>query len=308
MSVQGYFVLLPFIEIHGYYDTEGFNYIGIIIDNTIKKNNTHPRYNLTGKNNIPGFDDLIFEKRNKEYGAYLLRKNHNINIILGVVISTFLGCCVVLIPFWIRKPGDIIYAGSGRFVQVRMESLEPPPEEFYVPSAPPPPEEPAKVKEIVKYVPPEIVDTVITIDKLPAITDEIIAQPERTIAETVGPGGFGTDILGGEGGYGTDEPFFLVEVMPTFRGGDINEFRKYIQKRTNYPQEAVEKKIQGRVFLTFIVEPDGSVSNVTIVKGVDPLIDNEALKAVRSSPDWSPGLQRGQPVRVRYSMWLSFII
>jgi protein TonB len=106
----------------------------------------------------------------------------------------------------------------------------------------------------------------------------------------------------------TDEPFFLVEVMPSFRGGDINRFREWVQKRTNYPQEALNKKIQGRIFLTFIIEPDGSVSNVNIVKGVDPLIDNEAVKAIEGSPKWSPGLQRGQPVRVRYSLWLSFVI
>ena len=79
-------------------------------------------------------------------------------------------------------------------------------------------------------------------------------------------------------------------------------------KRTNYPQAAVDSRIQGKVYLTFIIETDGSVSNVTIVKGVDPLIDVEAVRTIQSSPKWSPGLQRGQPVRVRYSMSLSFLL
>ena len=96
--------------------------------------------------------------------------------------------------------------------------------------------------------------------------------------------------------------------MPSFRGGDLNKFRDWVQKRTNYPHEAIEEQIEGKVFLTFIIETDGSVSNVTIVKGVDPLIDNEAVKAIQESPKWSPGLQRGQPVRVRYSMALNFEI
>jgi len=260
------------------------------------------------KNNIPDFDDLIFESRNKEYGAYQLRKKHKSNVIMGIIISTFIGCCVVLIPFWSSKPSEKLFAGSGRFVQIRMDALEPPPQEFYVPAAPPPPEESPKVQEIIKYVPPEVVDTILTTEELLISTDEVIARSGEPVADYVGSSGFGTDIIEGEGGYGTDEPFFLVEVMPTFRGGDINKFRDYIQKRTNYPPEALDKKIQGRVFLTFIIEPDGSVTNVTVVKGVDPLIDNEALRAIQSSPDWSPGLQRGQPVRVRYSMWLSFII
>jgi protein TonB len=96
--------------------------------------------------------------------------------------------------------------------------------------------------------------------------------------------------------------------MPTFRGGDINNFREWVQKRTNYPQAAIENKIRGTVFLTFIVEKDGSVSNVTILKSVHSLIDNEAVKAIAESPRWSPGLQRGQPVRVRYQISLNFIL
>jgi len=259
------------------------------------------------KSNIPDFDDLIFKTRNKEYGAYQLRKKYKSVVITGIIISSLIGCSAVIIPFIIRPPSDHVIAGGGKFVQVQMDILEPPPEEFYVPAAPPPQESP-KIQEIVKYVPPEVVDTVISIDIALAATDEILAHSEEPIAEVKGSTGYGSDILEGEGGYGSDEPFFLVEVMPTFKGGDLNKFRDYIQKRTNYPQEALEKKIQGRVFLTFIVETDGSVSNVTVVKGVDPLIDNEALKAIMGSPDWSPGLQRGQPVRVRYSMWLSFII
>jgi protein TonB len=94
--------------------------------------------------------------------------------------------------------------------------------------------------------------------------------------------------------------------MPSFKGGDINRFREWVQRRTTYPQIAIDRKIKGRVFLTFIVETDGSVTNVTIVKGVDPIIDDEAVKAIQASPKWSPGLQRGQPVRVRYSMSLLF--
>jgi protein TonB len=88
----------------------------------------------------------------------------------------------------------------------------------------------------------------------------------------------------------------------------MNKFREWVQKRTTYPQAAIDNRIQGRVMLTFIVEPDGSVSNVTVMKGVDPIIDIEAVKSIEASPKWSPGLQRGKPVRVRYSMWLNFAI
>ena len=73
--------------------------------------------------------------------------------------------------------------------------------------------------------------------------------------------------------------------MPSFKGGDINKFREWVKKRTNYPQAAIDNRIQGKVYLTFIVETDGTVSNVTVVKGVDPIIDDEAVKLFRHLPN-----------------------
>jgi protein TonB len=95
--------------------------------------------------------------------------------------------------------------------------------------------------------------------------------------------------------------------MPTFKGGDLSKFRDWVWKRTNYPQAAIDKKIRGTVFLTFIVEKDGSVTNVTVIKGVDPIVDYEAVKTISESPKWSPGLQRGQPVRVRFQIPMNFM-
>ena len=170
---------------------------------------------------------------------------------------------------------------------------------------PPPPTEAARLQEIVKYVPPVVVDTILPLETSQQTTDEVLAQQST---ENVEAGGIGTgnDLLSGQDGIETDEAFFIVEVMPSFKGGDINKFREWVMRRTNYPQAAVENRIQGKVYLTFIVETDGAVTNVTVVRGVNPLIDMEAVRTIQSSPKWSPGLQRGQPVRVRYSMSLSF--
>ncbi len=187
-----------------------------------------------------------------------------------------------------------------------MENLEPPLEEIFIPPAPPPPQA-VRIEEIVKYVPPVIVDTLITAEKQMATTDNILAQPSEEQFEITGNGNGENILAEGEGGE-TDEPFIMVEIMPLFKGGDINKFRDWVKKRTTYPQLAIEKKIQGRVMLTFIVEADGSVSNVTVLKGVDSLIDDEAVKSIAASPKWSPGLQRGKPVRVRFQIWLSFTI
>jgi protein TonB len=253
---------------------------------------------------IPDFDDLLFESRNKDYGAYQLRKRYNSVIIAGIIVASLLVSTSVILPFVLTPHSDHVLSGGISYVQVQMNNLEPP-VEMVVPPAPPPPEA-AKIQEIVKYVPPVVVDTVLPLETTHATTDEFLAQTSIDKIESTGTGS-GEDLLSGQDGIATDEPFFQVEVMPSFKGGDINKFREWVQKRTNYPQIAIDNKIQGRVFLTFIIEPDGALSNVTIVKGVDPIIDNEAVKAIQSSPKWSPGLQRGQPVRVRYSMWLSFV-
>lgn len=103
-----------------------------------------------------------------------------------------------------------------------------------------------------------------------------------------------------------EEIFVVVEDMPTFRGGDVNKFREWVQQRIKYPQIAAENGIQGKVFIMFVVEPDGSVSNVTIMRGVDPALDQEAQRVVQTSPKWSPGKQRGAPVRVRFSITVNF--
>lgn len=108
----------------------------------------------------------------------------------------------------------------------------------------------------------------------------------------------------------SDEPlFFIVEEMPCFGGGEGPDgFREYIAENLKYPEEAAKNKISGRVFIQFVVEADGSVSNVKIVRGVDPLLDAEAIRVVESSPNWEPGKQRGQNVRVSFTFPLNFVL
>lgn len=253
--------------------------------------------------NILNFDEVLFEKRNKEYGAYQLRKRYNSVVIFSIILSTLLFSAGVILPFVMRPSDEKIYSGGLGYVPVQMENFEPPEEIIIPPSAPPPP--PVRAHEVIKYIPPEIVDSIVPVNSL-LPTAEDLQVPEAENIDIAGSG-VGDDLMGIDGGEAGDEPFFFVETMPSFRGGDINKFRDWVQKRTNYPQTAIEKKIKGKVFLTFVVETDGTVSNVTVVQGVDPLIDVEAIKAIQSSPKWSPGLQRGQPVRVRYSIMLNFV-
>lgn len=101
-------------------------------------------------------------------------------------------------------------------------------------------------------------------------------------------------------------PFQLVEEKPKFNGGDANEFSKWVNQRLVYPEIAKENGVQGRVMLQFQVNPDGTVSNVKVLRGVDPSLDKEAVRVVSSSPKWTPGKQRDRAVKVTYTFPVIF--
>jgi len=101
-------------------------------------------------------------------------------------------------------------------------------------------------------------------------------------------------------------PFQLVEEKPTFQGGDANEFSKWVNAHLSYPEIAKENGVQGRVTLQFTVNPDGSVSNVKVLRGVDSSLDKEAVRVVSSSPKWKPGKQRDRAVKVTYTFPVIF--
>lgn len=101
-------------------------------------------------------------------------------------------------------------------------------------------------------------------------------------------------------------PLAIVEEKPSFQGGDENTFTKWVFERIVYPEVAKENGVQGRVVLSFIVDTDGSVKNVQVLRGVDPSIDKEAVRVVSSSPKWKPGRQRDKAVKVKYNFPLNF--
>ena len=102
-----------------------------------------------------------------------------------------------------------------------------------------------------------------------------------------------------------DMVFDVVEVMPQFPGGQI-AMLKYFMENIKYPEQAMKKGIQGRVAVSFIVEKDGSISDVKPILSVHPLLNKEAVRVVKSMPKWTPGKQNGKPVRVRFNVPVMF--
>ena len=158
---------------------------------------------------------------------------------------------------------------------------------------PPPPPEPPKVTDILDIVADDVhVDTNIDINIEADQTTEII------------PVEFAATVVEEE-----DEEvlFAIVEDKPTFMGKDAETaFREWVYSKVAYPPVAQENGISGRVFLEFAISKTGDVEEVKLLRGVDPLLDNEAIRVIRMSPKWTPGYQRGKPVKVKYQFQLVF--
>ncbi|WP_300723199.1 energy transducer TonB [uncultured Alistipes sp.] len=103
-----------------------------------------------------------------------------------------------------------------------------------------------------------------------------------------------------------DQPFLVAETMPSFQGGDLNTFRNWVQQNVRFPQIALENGIQGRVVVTFVIEKDGRLTNIEVLQTPDRSLSDEAVRVLSKSPKWSPGKQRNQPVRVKYTLPVDF--
>ncbi len=105
-----------------------------------------------------------------------------------------------------------------------------------------------------------------------------------------------------------EPPFLVAETMPSFQGGDLNAFRNWVQSKVRYPAIAQENGISGRVVLTFVIEKDGRLTNIQVLQTPDRSLSEEAVRVLQQSPKWSPGKQRNQPVRVKYTLPVDFRI
>ena len=162
---------------------------------------------------------------------------------------------------------------------------------------PPPPPPPPRVVEVLNIVSDDI-----------EIEDELEIQDTEADEETE------IDVSPIVVNYAQDEKeeeeeqvFYIVEEMPEFPGGEL-ALRKFLANAIKYPVIAQENGIEGKVYVSFVVGKDGQVTNARVVRSVDQSLDKEALRVVNSLPSWKPGLQRGQPVRVAFSVPIHFVL
>jgi protein TonB len=252
--------------------------------------------------NAPVFDDIVFEVRNKEYGAYKLRKKYNRTVLIALLIGVFIIGTAVITPYLNAKAAENRGKRAERQVEIKMENLDQPAEQVAPPPPPPPP--PADVVQQQKYVPPEVVDSIkpedvkqlMTADQAQTeVTNKEVVEVQQQVKEEV------------QEAEPEQQPFVVVEEMPMFPGGDP-ALLKYIADHIQYPEIAKENNIQGKVIVRFCVTPKGGVSQVSILKGVDPELDKEAIRVVNTLPPFKPGKQGGKPVPVWYMVPIAYTL
>ena len=258
--------------------------------------------------------DIIFEGKNKAYGAYEMRQSSSNRHIIafGCVVSL-----VVLIASIPKIMDTVTPAVSPHLINdtgIEIHMTPPPetPKEEVIiePRLSPPP---APLARSIQFTPPVITREEIAPEQGMRTQEEL--QEFNGIVSTVTvetgvtEGGIdAADVLGDLGaGGGSDGGGVVdfVEQMPQYPGG-TSELMHYLSSNLKYPIQAIEANIEGRVFLKFVVGKDGHISGVTILKGIDPGCDKEAMRVVEKMPKWIPGMQNGNPVAVYFTLPVVF--
>lgn len=262
--------------------------------------------------------DLVFEGRNQAYGAYKLRKGTAKRNVWALIIVG-LAAALLYLGLQLQKMAEankkVENTQAVELAKLNTEKKE------------------AKVekKEIIKQEPEKVVEQVKSSVKFTAPIirkdsevkeedeiklDEVQKSDKAVGAFTVeGNDEVGGAVLKAKENIAAPEPpkhvveetkiFTVVEQMPMYPGGDA-ALMGYLRDNIKYPTVAAENGVQGRVVVGFVVERDGSITDVNILRGVDPSLDREAMRVVKSMPRWNPGKQNGSAVRVKYQVPVSF--
>lgn len=248
----------------------------------------------------PGFDEIVFEIRNKEYGAYQLRKKYNRNLLLALIIGSLLMSTAVVTPFITATadgPGHEYIPINGDVTFDRYNTPVDP-----VAPPPPPPMVPDNMQQQVVYTAPVIVDSIKPGEEMRLLTFE---EAGKVIKDLRAVEVIKADTLIIPELTEEPEPRVSVSEMPMFPGGNA-ALLQYIAENVAYPEIARQNNVQGKVVVKFCVTASGVIDRVSILKGVDQALDNEAIRVVETFPEFIPGKQDGKPVPVWYIVPINF--
>ncbi|REJ80976.1 MAG: energy transducer TonB [Bacteroidetes bacterium] len=248
--------------------------------------------------------ELVFESRNKAYGGYILRKKYTDRLMFALIASIIGLLLLIAIPKLVSVLSKVEFAKKESVTEA-ITLAEPPPIDK---SAPPPPPviPPPPVQQTIKFTPPKVVKDEEAQEPPP--TQEEVKEVQVSTVTQEGSKDI-IDLPPENPVVGEDEGkiFTVVEEMPTFPGGEDKLF-EYLSKNIKYPPVARENGIQGRVYVTFVVDKDGKVKDAKVLRGIGGGCDEEAIRVVKAMPQWKPGKQNGRNVQVQYNLPVSFTL
>ena len=265
-----------------------------------------------------GWVDLVFEGKNHAYGAYQLRKNTGVRN-LKALITMFIGFAIIAAIVIAKVSFDKYMASRNVAVVTDVELTQLAEKKEIKQEKKDDQEDMSKVevervKSSVAFTVPEIKkDNEVKEDQETKSQDELSETNTAIGAFTVEGNDETAEVKHVEEKIAEPDPpkeeetkvFDVVEQMPSFPGGPA-ALMQYLSSNIKYPVVAEENGVQGRVVCTFVVEKDGSITDVRVVKSVDPSLDKEAMRVVKSMPKWIPGKQNGSAVRVKYTVPVTF--
>ena len=255
--------------------------------------------------------DVVFSGRNKAYGAYELRRDNGRNTRTALIIGVIAFVLILSANTIVNALMGFIPKAKEK-VKITNVVLQPPPPDIKKPPPPPPPEPPKPQVNQVKFPPPVVKPDVEVKEKPPTIEELKVADPgtknlkgDKDAAPTI------DEPVGTADTKVTEEDpnkiFTSVEQVPEFPGG-ADAFNKYLSNHIKYPAVARENNTQGRAIVQFVCERDGSLTDVHVVRDIGDGCGDEAVRVLKGSPKWKPGIQNGRPVRVQYSVPVSFTL
>ncbi|MXV51625.1 TonB family protein [Pedobacter sp. HMF7647] len=253
--------------------------------------------------------DVVFADRNKAYGAYELRKENAKTTNKALVIGSILFILAVSAPIIIKYISGFVPDSKEKTIETEVVLAPPPPVDKNQPPPPPPAEPPKPKVNQVKFPPPVVVPKEQVRDEEPPTVEELkTADPGQKTIQGDPNAEVRIDAPAGEApkeAAVTEDngvhDFASVEVLPEFPGG-MNKFYDYVGKKYRYPAQAQEQGVSGRVTVSFIVEKDGSLTDIKVLRDLGMGTGEEAVRLLKSSPKWKPGIQNGRPVRVAYTI------
>jgi periplasmic protein TonB len=250
------------------------------------------------------WDDIVFEKRNKEYGAYINRKNYSryVVIALGITIASMIIALAAPKLAELFKSDDS--GDEGKLKEMTVNLDQPPP---ITPNQPPPPDVriPPPVKTVIKFLPPKVTEKEVVEEEVMPTIEEIKDNDTGPVAQE------GTDVVFEEPAAvapeenDDDKVFIAVEQQAEFPGG-VQAMMKFLQKNIKYPPSAKRMGVEGRVFVQFVVDKEGGISNIQVLRGINADLDKEAVRVIKQMPPWKPGKQNGRAVKSQFVLPVNF--